>query len=173
MTSQLLTTKLYIPQAHPNLVPRPRLSEQLKEGMRRKLTLISAPAGFGKTTLLSEWRMLHLSSKWPLAWVSLDEGDDDPALLLSSVIPALQTIHADIGEAALTSLRSPQPPPLDSVLAALINETATIPDDFSLVLDDYHVIEAEPVHDAITFLLEHMPPQMHLVIAGRTEPRYR
>ena len=90
MVNQLLTTKLYIPQAHPNLVSRLRLSECLEEGMGRKLTLISAPAGFGKTTLLSEWRMLHLSSEWPLAWVSLDEGDNDPARFLSYFVAALQ-----------------------------------------------------------------------------------
>jgi LuxR family transcriptional regulator, maltose regulon positive regulatory protein len=170
MTSQLLTTKLYVPQAHPNLVARPRLSEQLKEGMRRRLTLISAPAGFGKTTLLSEWRMLHLSSEWPLAWVSLDEGDNDQVRFLSYFIAALQTIESDIGEAALASLRSPQPSPIELILTALINEAAAIPDDFSLVLDDYHVIDAESIHDTLTFLLKHMPSQMHLILATRTDP---
>jgi LuxR family transcriptional regulator, maltose regulon positive regulatory protein len=170
MTSQLLTTKLYIPQAHPNLVPRPRLSERLEEGMRRKLTLISAPAGFGKTTLLSEWRMMHSGDEYPVSWISLDEGDSDLARFLSYFVAALQTISEGIGEAALASLRSPQPPPIESVLTALINEVAAIPNDFALVLDDYHLIEAEPIHSAIAFLLEHLPPRMHLVIASRTEP---
>ncbi len=170
MTSQLLTTKLYVPQTHSNLVPRPRLSERLKEGMRRKLTLISAPAGFGKTMLLSEWRMLHLSSEWPLAWVSLDRGDNDPVRFFSYFIAALQTVEPHIGEAALASLRSPQLSPIESILTALINDAAAIPDDFSLVLDDFHVIDAESIHDALTFLLEHMPPQMHLILVTRTDP---
>ena len=121
--------------------------------MRRKLTLISAPASFGKTTLLSEWRMLQLTSEWPLAWVSLDKGDNDPVRFLSYFIAALQTIKSDIGEAALASLRSPQPSSIESILTALINEAAAIPDDFSLVLDDYHVVDAESIHDALTLSL--------------------
>jgi LuxR family maltose regulon positive regulatory protein len=150
-------------------VPRLRLGELLAEGMGRKLTLISVPAGFGKTTLLSEWRMIHLGSEYPVAWVSLEEADNDPIRFLSYLIAALQAIEVGFGEAALASLRSPQPPPIESMLTALVNEIAAIPNDFALVLDDYHVIEAEPVHGAIAFLLEHMPPQMHLVIAGRTD----
>ncbi len=139
--------------------------------MGRKLTLISAPAGFGKTTLLSEWRMMHSGYEYPVAWVSLDEGDNDPARFLSYLIAALQTIEADAGETTLASLRSPQLPPIESVLTALINEIAAVPDDFALVLDDYHVIEAEPVRGATAFLLDHLPPQMHLVIASRTDPQ--
>ena len=138
--------------------------------MSRKLTLISAPAGFGKTTLLGEWRMMYLGSEFPLAWVSLEEADNDPSRFLSYLVAALQAIEADAGESALASLRSPQPPPVESVLAAIINDITAIPKDFALVLDDYHVIEAEPVHDAVTFLLDHLPPQMHLVIAARTDP---
>ncbi len=140
MTEALLTTKLYVPRAHPNLVPRPRLGERLTEGMSRKLTLISASAGFGKTTLLSEWRMIHLGSEYPLAWVSLEEADNDPTRFLSYLIAALQAIEVGIGETSLASLRSPQPPPIESVLTALVNEIATIPNDFALVLDDYHVV---------------------------------
>ena len=169
-TEALLTTKLYVPRAHPNLVPRPRLAELLAEGMNRKLTLVSAPAGFGKTTLLSEWRMIHLDSEYPLAWVSLEEADNDPSRFLSYLIAALQAIEEDTGEAALASLRSPQPALPESVLSMLINEIAAVSYDFTLVLDDYHAIDAQPVHGAITFLLEHMPPQMHLVIASRTDP---
>ncbi len=168
MDSQLLTTKLYIPQTNP--VPRPRLSKRLKEGMGRRLTLISAPAGFGKTTLLSEWRMLHLGEEYPLAWVSLDEADNDPARFLAYLVAALRTIEADVGESVLVSLRSPQPPPIESVLTALINEIAAIPGHFALVLDDYHVIANETVHGLISFLLDHLPPQAHLVIASRAEP---
>jgi LuxR family maltose regulon positive regulatory protein len=169
-TDGMLTTKLYVPRAHPNLVPRPRLGELLTEGMIRKLTLVYAPAGFGKTTLLSEWRMMHLGGEYPLAWVSLEEADNDPMRLLSYLIAALQTIEKDIGEIALLSLRSPHPSPVGSVLTSLINEITATPRDFVLVLDDYHVIESQAIHDAVTFLLEHMPKQMHLVIASRTEP---
>ena len=154
----------------PGLVPRPRLGERLEEGMGRKLTLISAPAGFGKTTLLSEWRAMHSDEGYPVAWVSLDEGDDDPARFLSYLVAALQTIRAGVGETALALLHSPQPPPIEAVLTALINDVAAIPHDFALVLDDYHVIASEAVHRSISFLLDHLPPQAHLVIAGRANP---
>jgi LuxR family transcriptional regulator, maltose regulon positive regulatory protein len=169
-TEALLTTKLYVPRAHPNLVPRARLGELLREGMNRKLTLISAPAGFGKTTLLSEWRMIHLGSEYPLAWVSLEEADNDPARFLSYLIGALQAVEANFGEAILATLRSPQPPQIESVLSALINEIASIPKDFALVLDDYHVIFKDPVHEAMSFLVDHLPPNAHLVIASRADP---
>ncbi len=166
----LLETKLYIPQAHPDLVPRPRLSKRLKEGLGRKLTLISAPAGFGKTTLLSEWRMIHLDSEWRIGWVSLDEGDNDPVRFFSYFIAALSTIEPGIGEAHLASLQSPHAQPLESVLTFLINEIASIPQEFVLVLDDYHVIESEAVHGVVSFLLEHLPPNLHLVISTRIDP---
>jgi LuxR family transcriptional regulator, maltose regulon positive regulatory protein len=151
-------------------VPRPRLGEFINEGIGRKLTLISAPAGFGKTTLLSEWRMLHLGGEYPLTWVSLEEADNDPTRFLSYLIAALQVIDANVGEAVLASLRSPQPPPTESVLTALINDIASIPEDFALVLDDYHLIAHEAVHGAVTFLLDHLPPQAHLVISSRADP---
>ena len=169
-TEALLTTKLHIPRAHPNLVPRPRLGELLNEGINRKLTLVCAPAGSGKTTLLSEWRTIHLGSEYPLAWVSLEEADNDPSRFLSYLLAALQTVEAGSGEAVLDSLRSPQPPPIESVLTALINEIAAIPKNFALVLDDYHVITNQAVHDAISFLIDHLPPQAHLVVASRSEP---
>jgi len=163
-------TKLYVPRGHPNLVPRPRLGEILTEGMSRKLTLVYAPAGFGKTTLLSEWRIMQLGGEYPLAWVSLEEADNDPMRFLSYLVVALQSLEEDIGEVALLSLRSLRPSPIGSVLTGLINEIAATPRDFVLVLDDYHVIESQAIHDAVTFLLEHSPPQLHLVIASRTEP---
>jgi len=146
------------------------LGKFLNEGIGRKLTLISAPAGFGKTTLLSEWRMLHLGGEYPLTWVSLEEADNDPTRFLSYLIAALQVIEAGTGEAVLNSLRSPQPPPIESVLTALVNEIATIPKDFALVLDDYHVIANVAVHDTISFLVDHLPPNAHLVIATRIDP---
>jgi LuxR family maltose regulon positive regulatory protein len=181
METPLLQTKLHIPPIRPELVVRPRLIERLNEGLHRKLTLISAPAGSGKTSLVSDW--LH-QNKVPTAWLSLDEGDNDPTRFLAYLIAALQTIAPNVGKGVLAVLQSPgfaeanTSPPTESTLTALLNEIATIPDDFVLVLDDYHVVEATPVDDALTFLLEHLPPQMHLVIATREDPplplaRYR
>jgi LuxR family transcriptional regulator, maltose regulon positive regulatory protein len=162
-----LATKLYIPPPRPKVVPRPRLIEQLNEGLHRKLTLISAPAGFGKTTLLSEWVS---GCERPVAWLSLDEGDNDPTRFLTYVVAALQTIAANIGKGVLGVLQSPQSPPIESILTALLNEIATIRENFVLVLDDYHVIDSKPIDNALTFLIEHLPPQMQMVIATREDP---
>ena len=167
MSTPILTTKLYIPPPQPKVVLRPRLIERLNEGLHRKLTLISAPAGFGKTTLLSEW---VAGCEKPAAWLSLDEGDNDPTRFLAYLVAALQTIAPNIGEGVLGVLQSPQPPPTESILTALLNEIDTVEDDFVLVLDDYHVIDGKAVDDALTFLLEHLPPGMHLVIATREDP---
>ena len=170
---QSLATKLYIPPPRPKVVLRPRLIERLNEGLSagRKLTLISASAGFGKTTLVSEWVAgCDARPKVRVAWLSLDEGDNDPTRFLTYLVAALQTIAANIGEGVLGVLQSPQPPPTESILTALLNEITTIPDHFILVLDDYHVIDSKPVDHALTFLLEHLPPQMHLVIATREDP---
>ncbi len=167
MSAPILATKLYIPPPRPKVVLRPRLIERLNEGLHRKLTLISAPAGFGKTTLVSEW---VAGCGRPAAWLSLDEGDNDPTRFLAYLVAALQTIAANIGAGVLGVLQSPQPPPTDSILTALLNEITTLPDNFVLVLDDYHVIDGKPVDNALTFLLAHLPPQMHLVIATREDP---
>jgi LuxR family maltose regulon positive regulatory protein len=167
MIAPLLQTKLYIPPLRPEMVSRPRLTERLNAGLHRKLTLVSAPAGFGKTTLLSEWAA---SCGRPVVWLSLDKGDNDPACFWAYSIAALQTVRADMGETALAMLRSSQPPPIEAILTALINEMAERPEALALILDDYHVIEAEPIHDGLTFLLDHLPPQMHLVIASRADP---
>ena len=161
----LLQTKLYIPPPRPNLVPRPRLNERLDFG--RKLTLISAPAGFGKTTLVSEWLA---ADQHPAAWLSLDESDNDFTRFLTYVIAALQTIMPDIGAGVLAALQSQQQQPLESILTTLLNDITTIEDNAILILDDYHVIEAKPINEALTFLLEHLPPQLHLVIATREDP---
>ena len=163
----LLATKLYVPPVWPNLVARRHLTEQLNEGTKGKLTLISAPAGFGKTTVLSEW---SLKSELPVLWVSLDEGDNHPTRFLAYFVAALGNLQAGVGENILALLHSPQPPPIESVLTTLINEIATISNDFVLVLDDYHLIEAQPVHNAVSFLLDHLPPQAHMIIASRTDP---
>ncbi len=175
MPELLLQTKLFVPPVRPNLVPRPRLIEGLNQGLQpgRKLTLISAPAGFGKTTLVSEW---VACCQRPAAWLSLDEGDNDPSRFLAYLVAALQTVVADIGKGMVAMLQSPQPPPIESILTVLLNEITAVPANFILVLDDYHLIDAEPVNapasvnGALTFLLEHQPPQMHLVISTREDP---
>ena len=167
MSEPLLLTKHYVPLPRPKIVPRPRLIERLNEGMHCKLILISAPAGFGKTTLVSEWLA---GCQRPVAWLSLDEGDNDPTRFLIYLVSALRTIMANIGEGVLGVLQSPQPPSTESILTALLNEITTIPDHFILVLDDYHVIDSKPVDNVLTFLLEHLTPQMHLVIASREDP---
>jgi LuxR family maltose regulon positive regulatory protein len=175
MTMSLLQTKLCVPSVRPGLVSRPRLIERLNAGLHRKLTLISAPAGFGKTTLLSEW---VADCERPVAWLSLDEGDDDPARFLAYLVAALQTpalsqvegIEPNVGEGMLSTFRAPQPPPIESLLTGLINEIADSPSPFVLVLDDYHLVTAQPVHDALTFLLDHLPDNAHLVIATRADP---
>jgi LuxR family maltose regulon positive regulatory protein len=168
MSTPILATKLYIPPPRPRVVLRPRLIERLNEGLHRKLTLISAPAGFGKTTLLGGWVS---GCERPAAWLSLDEGDNDPTRFLAYLVAALQTIAASIGEGVLGALQSPQPPPTESVLTTLLNEITTIPDDFVLVFDDYHAIDAKPVDDALAFLLEHLPPRMHMAISTREDPQ--
>ena len=169
MSAPILATKLYIPPPRTKIVLRPRLIERLNESLSEgyKLTLISAPAGFGKTTLVSGW-VANCDQK--VAWLSLDEGDNDPTRFLTYIVAALQTIMANIGAGILNVLQSPQPPSTESILTALLNETTTIPDHFVLVLDDYHVIDSKPVDNVLTFLLEHLPPQMHLVIASREDP---
>jgi LuxR family maltose regulon positive regulatory protein len=148
----LLKTKLYIPPARSELVSRPRLLERLDAGLRRKLTLISAPAGFGKTTLLSAWVS---QSQLRAAWLSLDEGDNDPARFLTYCIAALQTIEPGLGQTALALLQaSPaQPPPVEAILTPLINDIADLPEPVILILDDYHVIEAQVIDEVLTFLL--------------------
>jgi LuxR family maltose regulon positive regulatory protein len=178
---QILTTKLYIPPTRPKLVPRPRLIEQLNEGLHRKLTLISAPAGYGKTTLVSEWVNKIQSSppkesqiKSRISWLSLDEGDNDPGRFLTYFIAALgrvEGIAASIGKEALGMLQSPQPQPTESVLTSLINEVAALPDSIIVILDDYHHIDSPAVDETLDFLLKCLPPQLHLIIATRIDPQ--
>jgi LuxR family maltose regulon positive regulatory protein len=163
----LLATKLFIPSARQTLVQRPRLMERLQAVLTCRLTLVSAPAGFGKTTLVSEW---VAGCERPVAWLSLDESDNDPTRFLAYLVAALQTVAPRIGEGALAALQSPQPPPPELLLTTLINEISSIPDNFVLVLDDYHVLDSKPAEAALTFLVDHLPPQLHLVIATREDP---
>jgi ATP/maltotriose-dependent transcriptional regulator MalT len=167
MSTPVLVTKLYIPPPRPKVVTRPRLIARLNEGLHGNLTLISAPAGSGKTTLVSEW---VAGCGRPIAWLSLDAGDNDPASFLIYLVAALRASGANIGEGLLGVLQTPQPPPTEALLTALLNEIATLSGDVVLVLDDYHVIDAKPVDDALRFLLDHLPPQVHLVIATREDP---
>ena len=215
MISSLLKTKLYVPPLRPERVLRPRLIERLNAGLHRqngrfvhKLTLISAPAGFGKTTLLSEWINAGVRSReygvgeqhdpagegsstpysllptpsspystpysllpTPIfAWLSLDASDNDPNQFWSYVIAALRTIYPAVGTAALGALQSPQPPPVEVLLTGLINQIVEIPDPFILVLDDFHVIDSPQINDALVYFLDHMPPQMCLIVASRADP---
>lgn len=167
MNIPILTTKLYIPPPRHKVVLRPRLIEQLNEGLHSKLTLVSASAGFGKTTLVSEW--LAVCGR-QASWLSLDEGDNDLTRFLTHFFAALKAIEVNIGEGVFNALQSPQPPSIESILTVVLNEINTIPDNFILVLDDYHVIDTKAIDHALTFLLEHLPPQMHLVIITREDP---
>ncbi|MFC1997350.1 LuxR C-terminal-related transcriptional regulator [Chloroflexota bacterium] len=174
MPTSLLITKLFIPPTRPEIVTRPRLIERLNEGLHRKLTIISAPAGFGKTTLMTEWlNYVRLDANNKIAWLSLDEGDNDYVRFLTYFITALnraEEIEATFGEGALSMLQSSELPPIESVLTPLINEIAIISDRIILVLDDYHVIESSQVDDVLAFLLENIPPNFHLAIDTREDP---
>jgi LuxR family maltose regulon positive regulatory protein len=173
LTAPLLTTKFYFPPVRQDLVRRPQLMDRLNAnlwhegGFLRKLTLVSASAGYGKTTLITDWLR---SVESQVTWLSLDEDDNDPARFFIYLIAALQQIAADIGGSAQALLQSPQPPPPETLLTALINEIASLPDPFILVLDDFHCIHTLSIHQQLTFLLEHQPPQMHLVILTREDP---
>ncbi len=182
MLETLLRTKLFVPPLRTNLISRPHLVERVDQGLQpgHKLTFISAPAGFGKTTLVSEWvgnlgREGENGSKAAdgVAWLSLDEGDNDPTRFLTYLIAALNRAdeeHAAVGKGTLGMLQSSQLPPTETVLTPLINELAATPEERILILDDYHLIESQAVHEILSFLLENMPPQMHLVIATREDP---
>lgn len=175
MVDDLLQTKLYLPRLRPSLVPRPRLIKTLNQGLTGKLTFISAPAGFGKTTLISSWLDAlqidnHQSSSVnQIAWLSLDENDSELSRFLSYVIAALQRVDPHIGKSALPLLQA-SPLPLSSVLTTLLNDIARQPDLLILVLDDYHAVDSRPIDEALTFLLDNLPPQLHLVITSREDP---
>jgi LuxR family transcriptional regulator, maltose regulon positive regulatory protein len=169
-TDFLLTTKLYLPPRRSRLVHRSRLCSLLDEGLTRPLTLVSAPAGFGKTTLLSEWRDTPAGRDYPLAWLSLDQDDNDPSTFLLYLITALGTLEKGMGASALATLQSQQTPSVQAILTSLVNDLGTLRRDCALILDDYHVITAGPVHAALQFLLETMPAHFHLVLLTRADP---
>lgn len=163
----LLRTKLFVPQSQHALVQRSHLTRKLALGQTRKLTLVCAPAGFGKTTLLSTWVS---QSKQATAWLSLDQGDNDPTRFLVHLIAALQTLEPELGDAVSSLFQAPQPPQPESVLTHLINDVTGKSLSFCLVLDDYHLISNQTIHEAMAFLLEHLPPTRHLAIASRRDP---
>ena len=167
-SNPLLVTKLNMPRPRAQLVSRSHLTERLQGGVIGALTLLSAPAGFGKTTLLAQW---VIQSGMLVAWLSLEPEDNDPTRFLTYLISALQTLDPHLGTRALVRLNPPQPAEPETVLALLTNDLMNWQGEaFALVLDDYHVVEAPPIHRALTFLLEHLPPQMHLIIATRADP---
>ncbi|MCB9078737.1 MAG: helix-turn-helix transcriptional regulator [Anaerolineaceae bacterium] len=169
MSSPLLTTKLYIPhpQTGQRLVPRPHLVARLNRAMSTRLTLVSAPAGFGKTTLLTEWIP---QSQRTVCWLSLDEADNDLARFLTYFIAALQQFKADLGQSYLEALQSPQPPAVEPLIITLVNELSQTPAELALILDDYHVIQLPAIHSAVAFLLNNLPPNLHLIMTSRADP---
>lgn len=189
METGLLQTKLHIPALRPALVARRRLLARLNAGLTAgcKLLLISAPAGFGKTTLVSEWIHLGVNSReyglggtsstpysvFPtprFAWLSLEAGDSHPLRFLTYFIAAVQTVAPNVGVSVANALQSPQPPPVESLLTMLLNDVAHLPERTVLILDDYHALDSLSIDAALTFLLDHLPPQLHLVIATREDP---
>src|SRR5829696_6195098 len=171
MPDAIVTTKVRLPRRRPELVPRPRLRETLVRYEGRRLALVSAPAGFGKTTLLSEWLEDRSADGLPIAWLSLEEADNDPARFLAYLVTALRSdLGEGIGEGVLAALRLPEFPLVEAIVGALINELADVRYEVTIVLDDYHVIHSEPVHEATSFLLEHLLENVHLVISGRADP---
>ena len=167
MTSSILTTKLYIPPPRQNVVIREGMLEHLDETLNYKLTLVAAPPGYGKTSQLSIWIQ---NRQYPTAWISVDGEDNDPSLFFQYLIAALQTINPKLGTASLALLQSPQLSSKTAILSSLINDLTTIKSNFILILDDYHWIEQQDIHESLNYLVDHMPPQMHIIIASRSDP---
>ena len=184
MPDDLLKTKLFIPPARPGQVARPQLMQKLEDGLQsgQRLTLVSAPPGFGKTTIITEWIAGYSnpqSAGLPapgsgrnvrFCWLALDEGDSDPIHFWRYLLTALQTAEPQLGEAELNALRSSQPPSLKALASSLINDLSAISSPLVLVLDDYHLISAKEVHESLNFFLDHLPPQVHVVIVTRSDP---
>jgi len=167
VASPLVETKLFVPQPR-HVVARPRLTELLNQGRRARLTLLSAPAGFGKTTLLAKWLKAPEAQR-SVAWLSLEESDSQPSRFWTYFVTAIQRAVPGIGAGALALLQTTQPS-LETVLATLINELSVVPCELDLVLDDYHLIDNPDLQPNVSYLLEHLPPQVHLVISTRVDP---
>ncbi len=167
MSDTLLTTKLFVPQPPSELIPRPHLAERLSEGLARKLTLVSAPAGFGKSTLVTGW--LTETGHTP-AWLSLDQGDNDPIRFWTYLIAAVQTVGGEVGDEARHIISSPQLRSAEPAVISLINDISRLPHRLILVLDDYHVIEAGRIHDRLGYLMDNQPPNLHLALITRVDP---
>jgi LuxR family maltose regulon positive regulatory protein len=164
----MLATKLYLPRPQRGFVARPRLVDRLEEALARGLVLVCAPAGFGKTILLADWAR---AGRRPVAWLSLDAGDNDPARFWRHVIAALDRTRPGLADRLVPLLGPPAPASFEGLVTALINQLADQPDgEALLVLDDYHLIEARPIHASVGFLLEHRPPGLHLVLTSRADP---
>src|SRR6476659_7303512 len=169
MANPFVETKLYLPRIRRSWVGRPRLSGRLLRGSDARLTLISAPAGFGKTTLLAAWLADATTDNRAVAWLSLDQGDRPPATFWPYVITALQAAVPGVGADLLPLLQSAQPP-IETVIVAVLNELRAVPNEVDLVLDDYHLVDGPDLRDGMTFLLEPLPPHVHLVISSRADP---
>ena len=165
----MLATKLSFPPLRTQLVPRTRLVEQLQEGLKRPLILISAPAGYGKTTLLLEWR-IGVGRKFPVAWLALDEDDNDLHSFLNYIALALETAGTGLAGNTLLLLQSPAPTSTERILTSLVDDLSGYPHDLAIILDDYHAIDSKPIHEALRFLLEHLPAHIHLVLLTRSDP---
>ena len=163
----MLLTKLHIPPVGNNIIHRSELHEKLNTGLNRKLILVSAPAGFGKTTVLSDWIN---QNKIPAAWFSIDNGDNDPVDFLSYIISGIQGLHEEFGQSTLKLLHSPNKPSVESIISLLINEILNINQNIFLVLDDFHLIKSIEVLKLVTYLLEHIPGNIHIVILTRSDP---
>ncbi|MDN5791051.1 MAG: helix-turn-helix transcriptional regulator, partial [Micrococcales bacterium] len=169
MARPVMATKLYVPLARPGLVPRPRLLERLRRGVESRLTLVSAPAGFGKTTLLADWLGEQAQGERRVAWVSLDHRDSEPTSFWTYVLTAVANAAKGVGANALALLET-GPAALEQMLTSLVNELADAGCDLSIVLDDYHLVESREVGEGLAFLLEHLPPNVHVVVSTRADP---
>ena len=167
MSTALLATKFFAPPRPAHDISRPSLSKRLDEGVSRKLTLVCAAAGFGKSTLVSQWAQ---DCSFPSAWLSLDVEDRDPKRFLEYLAASLEVISQTVGSGLPAMLRSSPPASAETVLTLLVNQLSKIPGKLVLVLDDYHLAASTGVNEALTFLLEHMPAQLHVVVASREEP---
>lgn len=169
VTSAILDTKIHAPGRRPAMVPRPRLAALLDRGLASKMTLVSAPPGFGKSTLVADWLAGSGAGRRSAAWVSLDRGDDDPVTFWAYVAAALTAASPDLAETT-RPLRDAADAPFASLLAPLVNALGSASGDTVLVLDDYHVIESPAIHDGVMFLLEHAPATFHLIVTTRSDP---